>query len=101
MNTDMTPDEVMDHAADLIDEHGWCRNSYELQTGEMCVVGALDRVCSQWDMQNESDTFDEAISFLMTTIGKDVTEWNDNICKDHYMATELLRNEAKRYRERN
>lgn len=95
---DLSPDEIMDRAADLLDEHGWCRNSYELQTGEMCVVGALDRAAMQTD---ESDTFDDTVSFLMTTVGKDVTAWNDNICEDHYMATELLRSEAKRYREEN
>jgi hypothetical protein len=41
MNDIMAPDEIMDRAADALDIHGWCRKEMHINTGEMCIAGAL------------------------------------------------------------
>jgi hypothetical protein len=111
MNTDMTPDEIMERAADLLDEHGWCRGVMRyVYTGEMCIVGALRSVTlSEYVNADLVFTFTIPLPTLemynnvcsLLNAGGDIniTDWNDYICSDRNEATDFLRNGAKRYRE--
>ena len=33
--------DVLDGAADLLEERGWCQNDYETPEGQMCLAAAL------------------------------------------------------------
>jgi hypothetical protein len=103
MNTDMTPDELMDRAADYINTHGWCRGvMYRKTTGNVCVGGALYAVTfpslTLLDLSAFSipDVLAKALRFMGEA---NIVYWNDTLCKDGAQASELLRSEAKRYRE--
>jgi hypothetical protein len=99
---ELTPDQIMDRAADIIDENGWCRNKLINNMGEVCTLGAMQiatigRLTSViYDpMLNAAIDFIEA-NFVLTAW---IADWNDNICTDRYQAADMLRTEAKRYRE--
>jgi hypothetical protein len=104
-DTDRTPDEIMERAADIIDEKGWCVGSlYESGTGRVCVLGAL-RLAGNLKTGGQtfsvySPTLKNTINYIQSHLGEVITNWNDLICRDRYTATEMLRVEAKRYRER-
>lgn len=98
MNVDMTLDEIMDRAADIIDARGWCRGEAINGRGEVCVLGALSFA---------GDSSVSVIAFIEESTditsqrvgGWWITKWNDHVCADQYEAAEFLRTEAKRYRE--
>lgn len=95
----LTPDEMMDRAADLIDEYGWGRGQFHNpETGALCLAGALRRVSA---LSRSHSVLDEIHRSMHVHLGTYITVWNDKFCQDHHEATELLRSEAKRYREEN
>jgi hypothetical protein len=95
----ITPDEIMDRAADLIDENGWCKGYfYDEMTGAMCVSGALMRAGSALSALY-TDSAECVAVFIENHLDMFITTWNDQYCQDQGAATELLRTEAKRYRE--
>lgn len=116
----MTPDEIMDRAADAIIEHGWCARYLRMpSTGAMCVLGAMRFVAlppdnldehlvivggdtvtdvEHWSALLETNKFIAAPGVDGSKIGA-VSQWNDTRCRNKYDAAELLRSEAKRYRE--
>jgi hypothetical protein len=108
---DLSPDEVMDRAADLLDIHGWGRFRLRDNTGELCLIGAMQMVVypeRYGHLPQEMMAFDELPQGLVdarTTLERELDQtipfWNDRVCTGHYAATELLRNSAKRYREEN
>jgi hypothetical protein len=97
----MSVDEILDRAADIIDDRGWCQNHFQNDLGEVCVLGALNHA-----------VYPVLTCFVPLDCGKlepvgnflripRLPSWNDHTCKNRYEATEFLRGEAKRYREEN
>jgi hypothetical protein len=99
--SDPTPDQIMDRAADLLDEKGWCRGRhYDERTGAMCMEGALRQTaCSPTRSPAWVSTLNRVSNFIENHLEMFITTWNDQHCQDRNEATELLRTEAKRYRE--
>jgi hypothetical protein len=96
----LTPDEIMDRAADLIDEYGWGRDQFHNPvTGALCLSGALRRVVNR--SSRDYSVLDEVHRYMHNHLGTFVSMWNDRDCQDQNEATEFLRSEAKRYREEN
>jgi hypothetical protein len=105
----MTPDEVMDRAADLLDIHGWGRGRLRKETGELCLIGAMQMVVYPKErgyLPSDITHFSKVDRALMGarmtlewSLETCIHEWNDNKCTGLDEATELLRNQAKRYRE--
>lgn len=97
----MTPDEIMDRAADALDLKGWCRWSSCNRLGEMCVFGALRYGTARFDtdMDELAVVLKEVFMFIDIPGRIALVDWNDEICPDQNAATEFLRSEAKRYRE--
>jgi hypothetical protein len=105
--SDKTPDQIMDAAADLIDERGWCTGNFESVSGELCLVGALCMAAYPPSLTinvvRSCAELNNVYRFMQVplcgiSIGG-LTEWNDHFCENRYQATELLRSEAKRFRE--
>jgi hypothetical protein len=101
----MTPDELMDRAADYIDAHGWLRGEAANHRGEVCVLAALASVggdsAATLAFIEESIIVTTPQPLYASLHGWRIAKWNDNVCADQYEAAEFLRNQAKRYREEN
>jgi hypothetical protein len=109
----MTPDELMDRAADLLDANGWTTGTLYRDNGEMCILGALNKtVYPEWNGNVppreaiERLPFSDLPAFLIDTrrfleksFGMRISSWNDMHCTDRDEAAQVLRSEAKRYRE--
>lgn len=93
---DVTPQEIVGRAADLLAEFGWCRNTYAINDrGDQvpsrspdavafCAIGALQRAALEFGVctwQKEPDNpFLLACELVSQTIGEPtLTHWND--CK--------------------
>ena len=71
----MTPDQVLDRAADVIDELGHAKGFYQNQvTGAVCALGALNiaKHGSIWFTEPN-----EAKRVLGMAVGGRISEWND------------------------
>jgi hypothetical protein len=92
---DLTVDEILDRGADLIDLHGWTRGKFrDTDTGALCLIGAMQQV-------GNFNTISAAIIFIEGSrgINDSIVYWNDHDCISSTQATELLRTQAKCYRE--
>jgi hypothetical protein len=102
-------DEILDRAADLIDEYGWVTGAFRTPDGEMCILGAMNSVVAPLGQGHLSECYPRingmpadlytARSFLYKALGMSVNRWNDTYCTGGYEAAEFLRREAKHYRE--
>lgn len=110
IHDELTPDEIMDRAADLLDIHGWGHGQLRGETGELCLMGALQMVvypeeCAS--IPNGITQYSElhwglvdARRILEQSIERSIISWNDKECTGLDEATEFLRTEAKQYREK-
>lgn len=70
----MSPSEVLNAAADLLEAEGWLQNIWgDPDRGPRCAMGALMDVtpAEEWPQQRDAE------QTLRTLIGARVTEWND------------------------
>jgi len=90
---------VLREAADLIESDGWCRRRWEADTGERCLVTALDAAAD-----DNEDLLHEAVSALIGRIGapaapvrmlRALTAWNDAPGRTVGDVTALLRAAAE------
>lgn len=68
----MTPADVLERAADVLDERGWCQGRLSDDDKRVCARGAID-LATCW--------FVEAVSAedaLQAHVGAVVTTWNDD-----------------------
>jgi hypothetical protein len=103
IDTDKPPDEIMERAADIIDEKGWHRGSLRNgDTGAVCLLGALRLAADPNDEMDSYSTYGprlmKIIKFIQDDLGEAIADWNDGICKDKWMAIEMLQDKAKHYR---
>ncbi len=81
---------VMDRAADLLEECGWCRFPVRGSRPVTCVALAIGK------MSDDLATQDAAHHRLHAFLGIDNTVfWNDHICKDQAQAVVALRGAAR------
>lgn len=81
----MTTSELLEKAADLIEEGGLCKGTYFKNNGEHCTLGALRRIASGNDgMMAFAPGYAEAVAALQKEIFGRVmdgrlalAEWND------------------------
>lgn len=89
----MTPN-VLDRAAELIEDRGWCRRWFEDDEGRLCLLGALRRAGSWLD--------DSAHTALIIESGRryglalDLGQFNNQILRSKAEAVALLRAAARR-----
>lgn len=90
---EVTPQDLVARAADLLGEYGWCRHAYAINeygdqttsrqgdAAAFCAVGALQRaaldygICT-WE-KGDSNLFYDACNLVSHYVGCSITHWND------------------------
>ena len=71
----MTAAEVLEAAADYIDEHGWCREEYVASDGSVCAFEAIERARLTEPLAGVELVVEAAMK--SATGCATVEEWND------------------------
>jgi len=85
--------DVLDAAADYIDQHGWTQGVFDDDEGHVCVREAINRTAP-----SILDAF-RAASALMDAVGDGATNWNDADGRTQDEVTAKLREVAAAQRE--
>jgi hypothetical protein len=96
----------LDWAADYIDKHGWCRNTFVDGRGRVCAIGGI-----QGSTPGNPDGTYSRVSSDATYAVEELLEaekgdyiglemFNDEIAKDKRYVTRLLRRAARLIRQR-
>jgi|GEM_PF-6118288 len=91
-----TPTKIAEHlesAADLLDEHGWCRLSFVNTDGAYCTISALKAIEGDATAALNALLYDP--KFEAT---HDVVWWNDHVAKDKREVTSTMRRVARKLR---
>jgi hypothetical protein len=70
----MTPAEVLEKAADVIDERGHCKGKLIDSSGRVCITGAI---CFAINGYAGGRPVGGITQYLHAVIGRDVISWND------------------------
>lgn len=97
----MTPQEVLDKAADLLEETGWCRNWYELR-GRHCARGAINTIANgdpnrTWGAEARL-ACELLTAHLESRVGSEflgIQDWNDHQARDGRQVVREMRAAAK------
>jgi hypothetical protein len=82
----MKPSEVLNKAADYIEEHGWARLAFETEDGKVCISGGINRACGSTDALLYDGHIgwrpkNEAREALTKHLGRNFVEWNDLVAQ--------------------
>lgn len=97
----LTPAEILDRAADVLEERGWCRNALE-RNGRVCALAAINvaaygdpRVCARAvDRSVNSSSAAAACLALEHAVGWPPS-WND-VQRDRRNVVRLFRRVARK-----
>lgn len=96
----MSAADLLEQAADYIEQHGWARGVLERGDGHVCAVGALRAVNSHGNAYAPLRTSGfEALDALEQHIGGSAPQWNDRQ-KDRRVVVRALRKAANSARLR-
>ncbi len=87
---------VLDDAADYIEQHGWTRNRMQV-FGRVCSVGAIAKI----DMGSGGQAAQTALTgYLSDLLGEEISivRWNDGRAKNTVEVLDTFRGAAKRLR---
>ncbi len=111
----LRPSDVLDHAANLIDEWGWARSHFVGSKGAMCHLGAINAAAGfhvheqngdgTWDFRvrdvagegrlaYEAQAYDRRVTADPAGY-QTITGWNDTACKSKREAVAKLREAAE------
>lgn len=105
LNTPRTPADVLDAAADLIQEHGLAKGEYHNSlTGTFCSLGAINHVTNNITIAHKTgEILASTITFSLPYKVPHIiiTEWNDKptINKAHVISK--MRATARKWRKEN
>lgn len=75
----MNVSEVLDRAADVLEEDGWCQYSMHDELGRYCALGAIKAVTPDPDAFAERGYATRALrDYLSPTRPFQISKWNDN-----------------------
>jgi hypothetical protein len=87
--------DVLDGAAELLDEKGWCRGDVVDAHGRHCAIGAIYAVAGVGQLAIDAR---RALAQEVTgTVNGSVTIWND-IQRDKRVVTRAMRRTARKLR---
>jgi hypothetical protein len=90
---EFTVPDVLNAAADLLEEKGWTQKVAEDSQGRHCLVGALDYAAR--DLPGAVKTFDDALEAVQQRLpGGWVVNWNDTPGRTAEQVIALLRRVA-------
>ena len=95
--------DVLEAAADVIEERGWCQNFLMSEDGRVCLMGAVivatgedlvpfQTVCGRDPMA------ERAFGVVEEFLGRWPSVWNDHAAQDKYEVIDLLKSVAKECR---
>lgn len=99
--------QVLEKAAALIEERGWCQGRFESRTGEVCALGAIATTLDAPRINGDFDWMEvnklPAVEMLARRIGTSdkrgpaerVYDWNDSHATDAFEVVETLRRVAQ------
>ncbi len=90
---EVTTREVLDRAAGVLEERGWCQHSFFHRDGRVCAVGALAVACEQ--IHAPRSVRGDAIYVLAALTHCDPTVWNDTGGRTKEEVVGLLREAAE------
>lgn len=90
----MKTSEILDNAADIILEKGWCKNSYKNEEGQFCLMGAVQKAAR--DTQGGAKLARRAIEHDMEYSAE---LWNDRWYRMRFQVINLLRRTAEQQRK--
>jgi len=74
----LTPQHILDTAADILITDGWTQGNYRDVGGCRCALGALGAAAECDPTYSRTAAFDDAERHLLETIGAtNVIDWND------------------------
>lgn len=98
----ITDDQILDEAANVLDELGWCRGASVDNSGRHCLVGALRVARRRLDPHSSNIGPSRA---LRVELGRPdyvsnypLVHFNDTVAKDKRYVTRLLRRTARKLR---
>lgn len=95
----MTPDEMLDRAADLFDQgQRWTQGSALDPSGGICLQRAVVKASGQ-DTWADSTESVEAFGFMSKHLDMLPFRWNDMVAKNKQEVIDKLREMAKAYRQ--
>ena len=95
---ELTPADVLDRAADLIEEKGWCQHRYKGYFGAYCALGAINEI-NYGNPSGVVGTKAEAEVLLEGKLGLDVARWNDAWEQTAEAVIDTLRDVARGLRD--
>jgi hypothetical protein len=100
-----TPAQLLNRAADILDERGWFQGNYVGATGCVCALGARHLAVTELDGNPTRATFATGAEFetaldriygaLQTDSTDGIADWNDAEGRTKEEVQELLRRAAK------
>lgn len=108
MGKHRTAADVLDQAADYLQQHGWAKGHLEEPTGEVCLIGSLNKVSGKTSVLyykaegalKESLVLDGLLNPAAnySAGNKTIAQINDHIFRTKTQAVTALRRAAKRAR---
>lgn len=95
----MTPDAVLDRAADLLERDGWHRGWLDDiyantdSRGRRCAAKAMIAVSRE-----DREARWQAADALKAEVGGEIHEWNDSVARDRRQVVRTLRGVARNLR---
>lgn len=89
--------EILDHAAEVIEEQGWCQGTLRNRAGRVCAQGAIGVAgCRVFDFSSlRNEAVRHAIIALDNHVGTAASRWNDQPGRTEADVIEALRRCAK------
>lgn len=92
--------EVLEAAAEYIEQHGWIKYRASNNDGNVCTLGALASVCGWERSMNYSAVprlldYQEAQGLLQNIIHSSIGEWNDEPKRTEQEVLDTLQKAAK------
>lgn len=94
--------KVLETAAEVINERGWCQGIYRKDSGEVCAIGAL--VTADCRLELGGQAYPRAVGAVSGAAHRldpevmSVVEWNDRPGRTKDEVVQLLRDTAEEFR---
>ncbi len=95
--TQQSIEQVLNNAAIYIEKHGWTQGVSENSAGQVCTLGAIERVTY---LPGKSTTlayeeFEDAQNALEAYISRGAVDWNDSVRQNEEAVVATLRKVAE------
>ena len=87
--------DVLERAADYIDQHGWCQDEYADDSGRVCAAGAISAITEGSPERFAPLSMRLALSNAVEDLGfTGIADWNDALGRTQAEVTAKIREVA-------